>query len=140
MGDGMCAPQQRHRTQPKAEPAQRDPLTRPPVHIMFRCLGGASYQKFASFKMHPLANGTPTPPKPHTPALLCSAVGVLPRRVLGLSVPPAPQRARHESRRAQKIVLQRTTSKSRIGELAPMALCDIHVAGCGEHLPAWGSS
>ena len=24
------------------------------------------------------------------------------------------------------------------GELAPMALCDIHVAGCGEHLPAWG--
>ena len=32
----------------------------------------------------------------------------------------------------------RTTSKSHIGELAPMALCDIHVAGCGEHLPAWG--
>ena len=31
-----------------------------------------------------------------------------------------------------------TTSKSHIGELAPMALCDIHVAGCGEHLPAWG--
>ena len=29
-------------------------------------------------------------------------------------------------------------SKSHIGELAPMALCDIHVAGCGEHLPAWG--
>ena len=28
--------------------------------------------------------------------------------------------------------------KSHIGELAPMALCDIHVAGCGEHLPAWG--
>ena len=27
--------------------------------------------------------------------------------------------------------------KSHIGELAPMALCDIHVAGCGEHLPAW---
>ena len=25
-----------------------------------------------------------------------------------------------------------------IGELAPMALCDIPVAGCGEHLPAWG--
>ena len=24
--------------------------------------------------------------------------------------------------------------KSHIGELAPMALCDIHVAGCGEHL------
>ena len=24
------------------------------------------------------------------------------------------------------------TSKSHIGELAPMALCDIHVAGCGE--------
>ena len=22
-------------------------------------------------------------------------------------------------------------------ELAPMALCQIHVAGCGEHLPAW---
>ena len=34
--------------------------------------------------------------------------------------------------------LQRTTGKSGIGELAPMALCDIHVAGCGEHLPAWG--
>ena len=34
--------------------------------------------------------------------------------------------------------LQRTTGKSHIGELAPMALCDIHVAGCGEHLPAWG--
>ena len=33
------------------------------------------------------------------------------------------------------ILLQRTTSKSHIGELAPMALCDIHVAGCGEHLP-----
>ena len=32
----------------------------------------------------------------------------------------------------------RTTSKSHIGELAPMALCDTHVAGCGEHLPAWG--
>ena len=31
-----------------------------------------------------------------------------------------------------------TTSKSHIGELAPVALCDIHVAGCGEHLPAWG--
>ena len=29
-------------------------------------------------------------------------------------------------------------SQSHIGELAPMALCDIHVAGCGEHLPAWG--
>ena len=29
-------------------------------------------------------------------------------------------------------------SKSRIGELAPLALCDIPVAGCGEHLPAWG--
>ena len=28
--------------------------------------------------------------------------------------------------------------ESRIGEVAPMALCDIHVAGCGEHLPAWG--
>ena len=39
---------------------------------------------------------------------------------------------------AQKILLQRTTGKSHIGELAPMALCDIHVAGCGEHLPAWG--
>ena len=37
-----------------------------------------------------------------------------------------------------KILLQRTTSKSHIGELAPMALCDILVAGCGEHLPAWG--
>ena len=23
-------------------------------------------------------------------------------------------------------------------EPAPMALCDIHVAGCGEHPPAWG--
>ena len=31
-----------------------------------------------------------------------------------------------------------TTGKSHIGEPAPMALCDIHVAGCGEHLPAWG--
>ena len=31
-----------------------------------------------------------------------------------------------------------TTGKSRIGEVAPMALCDIHGAGCGEHLPAWG--
>ena len=30
--------------------------------------------------------------------------------------------------------------KSHIGELAPMALCDIHVAGCGEHLPRLGSS
>ena len=29
-------------------------------------------------------------------------------------------------------------SKSHIGELAPMALCDMHGAGCGEHLPAWG--
>ena len=28
--------------------------------------------------------------------------------------------------------------ESRIGEVAPMALCDSHVAGCGEHLPAWG--
>ena len=36
------------------------------------------------------------------------------------------------------MLLQRTTSKSHIGELAPMALCDIHVASCGEHLPAWG--
>ena len=57
--------------------------------------------------------------------------------------PPPPQkiflqRARHEWRGAQKLLLQRTTSKSHIGELAPMALCDIHVAGCGEHLPAWG--
>ena len=34
--------------------------------------------------------------------------------------------------------MQRTTSKSHIGELAPMALCDIHVAACGEHLLAWG--
>ena len=51
------------------------------------------------------------------------------------SSPPPP---RNEWRRAQKILLQRTTSKSHIGELAPMALCDIHVAGCGEHLPAWG--
>ena len=34
------------------------------------------------------------------------------------------------------LLLQRTTGKSRIGELAPMALCDIHIAGCGEHLPA----
>ena len=25
-----------------------------------------------------------------------------------------------------------------IGELVPMALCDIHFAGCSEHLPAWG--
>ena len=48
------------------------------------------------------------------------------------------QRARHKWRRAQKILLQRTTGKSHIGELAPMALCDIHIAGCGEHLPAWG--
>ena len=31
-----------------------------------------------------------------------------------------------------------TGGKSRVGEPAPMALCDIHVAGCGEHLPAWG--
>ena len=34
---------------------------------------------------------------------------------------------------------RRTTSKSHIGEVAPMALCDIHVAGCGEHLPGLGS-
>ena len=34
------------------------------------------------------------------------------------------QRARHKWRRAQKILLQRTTGKSHIGELAPMALCD----------------
>ena len=53
-------------------------------------------------------------------------------------VPPPPPRARHEWRRAQKILLQRTTSKSHIGEVAPMALCDIHIAGCGEHLPARG--
>ena len=46
-------------------------------------------------------------------------------------VPPPP-------RRAQKILLQHATGKSHIGELAPIALCDIHVAGCGEHLPAWG--
>ena len=52
--------------------------------------------------------------------------------------PPPPPRARHEWRRAQKILLQRTTSKSHIGEPVPMALCDIHVAGCGEHPPAWG--
>ena len=52
--------------------------------------------------------------------------------------PPPLQRAHHKWRRAQKILLQRTTGKSHIGELAPMALCDIHVAGCGEHLPAWG--
>ena len=51
---------------------------------------------------------------------------------------PPPPPARHKWRRAQKILLQRTTSKSHIGELAPLALCDIHVAGCGEHLPAWG--
>ena len=48
------------------------------------------------------------------------------------------QRARHKWRRAQKILLQRTTGKSCIGELASMALCDIHIVGCGEHLPAWG--
>ena len=48
------------------------------------------------------------------------------------------QCARHKWRRAQKILLQRTTGKSHIGELAPMALCDIHVAGCGGRLPAWG--
>ena len=48
------------------------------------------------------------------------------------------QHAHHKWHRAQKILLQRTTGKSHIGELAPMALCDIHVAGCGEHLPAWG--
>ena len=35
-------------------------------------------------------------------------------------------------------VPQGATGKSHIGEVAPMALCDIHVAGCGEHLPAWG--
>ena len=46
--------------------------------------------------------------------------------------------ARHKWCRAQKILLQRTTGKSHIYELAPMALCDIHVAGYGEHLPAWG--
>ena len=34
--------------------------------------------------------------------------------------------------------MQRTTSKSHIDALAPMASCDIHVADCGEHLPAWG--
>ena len=60
----------------------------------------------------------------------------------GGSPPPPPRillkRARHKWRRAQKILLQRTTGKSRIGELAPMALCDIHVAGCGEHLSASG--
>ena len=49
-----------------------------------------------------------------------------------------PPLARHEWCRAQKILLQCTTSKSHIGELAPMAFCDIRVAGCGEHLPAWG--
>ena len=54
-----------------------------------------------------------------------------------LRTPPPPP-ARHEWRRAQKILLQRTTGKSHMGELAPMALCDIHVAGCGEHRPAWG--
>ena len=25
-----------------------------------------------------------------------------------------------------------------VGELSPMASCDLHGAGCGEHLPAWG--
>ena len=48
------------------------------------------------------------------------------------------QRVCHKWCRAQKILLQHTTGKSRNGELALMALCDIHVAGCGEHLPAWG--
>ena len=48
------------------------------------------------------------------------------------------QCVRHKWCRAQKILLQCTTGKSRTGELAPVALCDIHVAGCAEHLPAWG--
>ena len=39
--------------------------------------------------------------------------------------PPSPRIAQS----AHKILLQRTTSMSHIGELAPMALCDIHVAG-----------
>ena len=42
------------------------------------------------------------------------------------------QRARHKWRRAQKILLQCTTGKSRIGELAPMALFDIHVASTSQ--------
>ena len=48
------------------------------------------------------------------------------------------ERARHKWCSEQKILLQRTTGKSRIGELAPMAFCNIQFAGCGEHPPAWG--
>ena len=43
----------------------------------------------------------------------------------GTTLPPPPP----AWCRAQKVLLQRTTGKSCIGELAPMALCDIHVAG-----------
>ena len=52
--------------------------------------------------------------------------------------PPPPGGARHSWRRAQEILLQRTTGKSHVGDPAPMALCDTRVAGSGEHLPAWG--
>ena len=58
-------------------------------------------------------------------------------------LPPAKPESSIKSRRknrqnAAPPPLQRTTSKSHIGELAPVAWCDIHVAGCGEHPPAWG--
>ena len=73
--------------------------------------------RVSSWRLQPTPTRAPPPPPP---------------------APPPLQRARNEWRRAQKILLQRTTGKSPIGELAPMALCDIHVPGCGEHLPAWG--
>ena len=57
------------------------------------------------------------------------SAGKIGDRPSSLTAPPPP---------SGEGTLQRTTSKSHIGELAPMALCDIHIAGCGEHLPAWG--
>ena len=66
----------------------------------------------------PWGTALPAPPPPNAPP-----PGTPPKTPLPTPPPPTA-------------LLQRTTSKSHIGELAPMALCDIHVAGCGEHLPA----
>ena len=127
------------------------PLWQPPPTACLTAAGAAF--EVPSLLMHPCF--PPSPPllrsrRPHGAPAPCATAAahaadlwsspphiVYPKAGNGSPQPPAPPK-RQKWRRAQKVLLRRTTGKSHIGELAPMALCDIHVAGCGEHLPAWG--
>ena len=89
----------------------------------------------------PFLSSSPSP-SPSSGRAICRVVGdaiaLLPGRPVRLTIGPQIQIQIQTPFSFLPPASPPPPPPSHIGELAPMALCDTHVAGCGEHLPARG--